>query len=80
MWTKAMARAERWLIKQGGSGVIDKRGVLLAGGEFSPFAKATWLRLVAEGRIIGKNGRLEIAGDLTPPLSAQIAAEASSGT
>ena len=57
--TPAMKKAERWLEENGGSGILDRYGRMVAGGETaSQFDSSTWLRLVAAGRIVGCDGRL----------------------
>ena len=57
--TDAMKRALEWLNKRGGSGVLDRHGWLVAAGEAATqFAPETWLRLVADGLVQGRDGRL----------------------
>ena len=57
--TKAQERAIKWLEERGGSGVLDRYGRLVAGGEVaSQFHPTTWLRLVAGGALRGGSGRL----------------------
>ena len=40
--TEAGRAALKWLRDHGGDGVIGKRGVVLAGGEWAPFKRSTW--------------------------------------
>lgn len=59
--TKAMEKALRWLKDRGGTGVIDRYGKVLAAGETSQgIAPETWLRLVANGDVVGAFGRLGV--------------------
>ena len=59
--TKAQIRAVKWLNERGGSGVLDRYGRLVAGGEVaSSVHPTTWLRLVAAGIIQGREGRLSV--------------------
>ncbi len=59
--TKAQERAIKWLSERGGSGVLDRYGRLIAGGEVaSQFHPTTWVRLVAKGAVRGGGGRLSV--------------------
>ena len=55
--TDAQKRAIRWLDRCGGSGVIDRYGRFLAGGETNA-NQATMLRLLQAGLLVGVNGRI----------------------
>ena len=64
--TKAMERALKWLGEHGGSGVLDRYGRVLAGGEVSSqFHPTTWLRLVSVGRLAGYGGRIRSRDAIT---------------
>ena len=62
--TETMRRALRWLSRQGGSGVLDKQGRVLAGGEvggttkYRGYLPATWLRLFVRGYVEAADGRI----------------------
>ena len=59
--TKAQQRALKWLCDHNGSGILDRYGRLVAGGEVATqFHPATWLRLVAIEMVDGHGGRLNI--------------------
>lgn len=58
--TKAMGGALLDLAARGGSGVLDKRGVLVAAGERLEYHPVTWVRLVADGLVAGGVGRLSV--------------------
>lgn len=45
MLSKAQTRALRWLDNQGGEGVVDQYGRVLAAGELNGTDASTWLRL-----------------------------------
>ena len=61
--TEAQNRAMKWLLKQGGIGVINRYGRVIAGGETSPSTPETWLRLITMEHVApdGYN-RLKING------------------
>lgn len=51
----------RWLDERGGSAVIDRYSRLAAGGETRPQGSwPAWLRLVADGLVVGSKGTLSI--------------------
>lgn len=57
--TDAQEKRLKWLQGQGGEGVVDKFGRVLAGGETAPQgASPAWLKLIAFGLIEGRRGRL----------------------
>lgn len=57
--TQAQQKRLTWLTDQGGEGVVDRYGRVVAGGEeCHPGAYPVWLRLIAHGLIEGKRGRL----------------------
>ena len=58
--SKAQDRALKWLQERGGTGTVDRYGRVLAAGETCPTDPATWLRLVAVGRIEGWGSRLRV--------------------
>ena len=59
--TKAQERAIEWLKERGGTGILDRYGRLVAGGEVATqFHPTTWLRLVAVGAMWGEGGRLNL--------------------
>lgn len=59
--TDAQRELYEWLRKQGGSGVIDRYGRVVAGGEVKPQGHfCSWLNLIANGQVAGKDGRLFI--------------------
>lgn len=65
--TDAMKKALNWLNERGGSGVIDKYGRLLAGGEIATsIDNATWLRLVEAGFLAGGDKRLTVVDTHRP--------------
>ena len=72
--TATQKQALAALIKAGGSGVIDKAGHVLAGGEVlgtlnghSPFSAATWLRLLLDGSLEPEGpNRIRVAGKKYP--------------
>lgn len=49
--TKAQKAALDWLRAHNGTGVFDRNGVLLAGGELAPFTRATWNALRDAGHV-----------------------------
>ncbi len=64
--TKSQERAIEWLKERGGSGILDRYGRLVAGGEVaSQFHPTTWLRLVAVGAVRGEGGRLNLGSGAT---------------
>lgn len=59
--TAAQKRALNWLEDHNGSGVIDRYGYIIAGGERgSKFAAETWLRLAVAGYVTCGDGRISI--------------------
>lgn len=51
-----------WLRNRGGSGYVDRWGRVVAGGEVAAQGAATaWLKLIAQGRIVGGKERLTVA-------------------
>lgn len=57
--TEAQERNLRWLISQGGDGIVDKYGRVSAEGETAPQGSfPAWLKMIAYGLIEGKRGRL----------------------
>ncbi len=62
--TDAMKRAFKWLEDRGGSGVIDRHGRVVAGGEHSTQDASTWLRLVAAGQLVGRRNRIFVRPDI----------------
>lgn len=60
----AQVHALRDLANNGGEGAIDKRGVLVAGGERLPYQPETWLRLMTTEHV-------EVAGPLRIRITSQ---------
>jgi len=59
--TDAQNKNMQWLIKRGGSGIIDRYGRVLAEGETAPQGSfPSWLKLIANGLITGEAGRLTV--------------------
>ncbi len=59
--TETQQRALKWLNEHNGSGILDRYGRLVAGGEVATqFHPTTWLRLVATGLVNGHEGRLSL--------------------
>lgn len=58
--TPHQARALRWLHRSGGSGVIDRYGRVVAGGEPVMGDGRTWLFLLALGLVSGADGRVAL--------------------
>lgn len=51
MITKPQRSALLWLINRNGTGIFDKNGVLVAGGERAPIMRSSWNALVKAGAI-----------------------------
>lgn len=49
--TKSQKAALEWLREHNGTGVFDRRGVLLAAGELAPFMRSTWNALRDAGLV-----------------------------
>ena len=59
--TDAQVKELRWLSVHNGSGVVDRYGRLLAGGELRASCyNGSWLRLVTHGYLGGTDGRLVV--------------------
>ena len=59
--SEAQERALFWLHDAGGSGVIDRYGNIVAAGQAAKWADAgTWLRLIADEFVDGKDKRLQV--------------------
>ena len=59
--SEAQERALNWLYDAGQSGIVDRYGRVVASGEAAKFADAsTWLRLIADEFVEGKDKRLRI--------------------
>lgn len=59
--TGAQLACLRWLDARGGSAGLDKHSRAVAGGETRPQGSwQAWLRLVADGLVVGSKGRLLI--------------------
>lgn len=59
--TEAQLKCLQWLDERGGSALIDRHSRVMAGGEIRPQGSwPAWLRLVADGMIVGSMGRLSI--------------------
>lgn len=57
----AMKRAVQWLDEHGGSGILDFRARVLAGGVVAVHIPAeTWLRCIWGGLLKAENGRISI--------------------
>lgn len=61
--TESQADAYKWLIERNRTGLFDKNGVLIAGGERAPFMRSTWniLRDLNLIEIIGKRVNIKDA-------------------
>jgi len=71
--TRAQHRALRWLNDRGGSGVLDRYGRVVAGGEAAGhISPTTWLRLTAQGDVYGVRGRLTIRASTAIALTEEI--------
>lgn len=69
--TDAQIEKLRWLQDRGGSGVLDRYGRLVAGGDVGhPAWQQSWLNLVAKGLLAGGDDRLTITekgrAEMTP--------------
>lgn len=58
--TPAQYRTLRWLHRHGGSGVLDRYGRVVAGGEPMGTSGGTWVCLMAWGMVAGGSGRVEL--------------------
>ena len=57
--TTAQQRAVKWLSERNGSGVLDRYGRLVAGGDVATqIHPTTWLRLVVAEMVVGHARRL----------------------
>lgn len=63
--TPVQQRAIQWLYERNGSGVIDRFGYIVAGGDRSKSDPATWLRLVSLGHMFGGGARLYVSPTVT---------------
>ncbi len=54
--SEACRAALKWLRERNGTGVFDRGGVLLAGGELAPFMRSTWNKLRA-AELVGIEAR-----------------------
>ena len=58
--TEAKRAALKWLRDRNGTGVFDRDGVLLAGGELGPFMRSTWNKLRDEGFLVIEKKRVTL--------------------
>ena len=59
--TDAQLRNLNWLADNGGSGVVDRYGRVVAGGDCAPQgAYVAWLKMIAAGLVSGGDDRLTI--------------------
>lgn len=67
----AQQRALKWLHGQGGSGVVNKHGKLLAAGVVAHFDNSTWVRLISQGLVAGGDYRIFVtdAGRACLPIN-----------
>ena len=49
--TQAQRNALKWLREQGGDGIFDKNGILVAAGEPGCFMRSTWNVLAERGLV-----------------------------
>jgi hypothetical protein len=51
----------QWLVERGSSGVLDRFGRVMAGGDRAPQGSQTaWLGLVAKGYVAGQEDRIQV--------------------
>lgn len=74
--TASQCAAMRWFYHAGGSGSIQRQGVILCGGQRGRFLPETWLRLVTLGMVaaeapmricLSSQGREYCSRNLGPP-------------